>query len=166
MKRIKYSLWLIICSVFIANHCNAEDLYFPGGEIDKLQKAVSSAVHAVEKVNSAQQEIDFRKDSFDYRKEELETCLNYPESFAWMGDNCQFMLLEYHYAKSDYENAAYDYKSTLDDLEKELAGLENIILWVKMTTTAESNVFDYFAQCSRKAEEINSFYIEAKKRLQ
>ncbi len=165
MKRLTGCVWFTLCLVYISSPCNAEELSPPSHEIGKLQKAVRSAVNAAEKVNEAQRAIESKKESFEMRREEVETCLNFPESFDLMGDNCQFVILEYQSAKSKYENAAYDYTSKLNDLERELTGLESIILQIK-TTTGKSYDFDYCTQCSKKIEEINSFYQEAKKLLQ
>ena len=98
---------VIIFIVFLSQAiCNAEDWSSCADDLDRLRRGARDAADAAEQAENARQE-------FESKKDDLQNCIDFPDTYDLMQDNCQS-------AKWDYESAKSNYRSALNNLEMEL----------------------------------------------
>jgi chromosome segregation ATPase len=103
---------LILIFIYIP-FAQASDWSSCADDLDRLRRAARDASDLAQQVELAKQE-------FESKKRELENCLNYPETYAFMRDRCQSL-------RWGYESALSRYKSELSNLESELNTIESRI---------------------------------------
>ena len=84
----------------------ADDWSSCADDLDRLRRAARDASEAAERAESARQE-------FEDKKDDLENCVNYPDIYDLMQDQCQ--------------SIRWDYESALSNLESELSSVESRI---------------------------------------
>ena len=86
-------------------------------DLDRLRRASRDASEAAERTESAKQE-------FEDKREELQNCVNYPDIYDLMRDQCQSVRWDYESAKSEYESALSDLESELSTVEHRIRSVE------------------------------------------
>jgi len=87
-------------------------------DLDRLRRASRDASEAAERAESAKQE-------FEDKRDELQNCINYPDIYDLMQDQCQSLRWDYESAKSDYESALSDLESELSTVESRIRSVES-----------------------------------------
>ena len=110
---------LLICffQISSAGFCSGDDWSSCADDLDRLRRASRDASEAVERAESARQE-------FEDKREELQNCINYPDIYDLMQDQCQSLRWDYESAKSDYESALYNLQSELSAVESRIRSVE------------------------------------------
>ena len=108
-----------LCLVLILGvaYSMADDWSSCADDLDRLRRASRDASEAAERAESAKQE-------FEDKKEELQNCINYPDIYDLMQDQCQSLRWDYDSSKSDYESALYDLESELSTVESRIRSVE------------------------------------------
>lgn len=95
----------------------ADDWSSCADDLDRLRRASRDASEAAERAESAKQE-------FEDKREDLQNCINYPDIYDLMQDQCQSLRWDYGSAKSDYESALSDLESELSTVESRIRSVE------------------------------------------
>jgi DNA repair exonuclease SbcCD ATPase subunit len=95
----------------------ADDWSSCADDLDRLRRAARDALEAAERAESARQE-------FEDKRDELQNCINYPDIYDLMQDQCQSLRWEYESAKSDYESALSELESELSTVESRIRSVE------------------------------------------
>ena len=95
----------------------ADDWSSCADDLDRLRHASRDASEAAERAESAKQE-------FEDKREDLQNCINYPDIYDLMQDQCQSLRWDYESAKNDYESALYDLQSELSTVESRIRSVE------------------------------------------
>lgn len=119
MKVQIFSFIFLVCIFLISgvNSSLANDWSSCADDLDRLRRASRDASDAAESAESARQE-------FEDKKEELENCINYPDIYDLMQDQCQSLRWDYESAKSDYESALSNLESELSTVESRVRSVE------------------------------------------
>jgi DNA repair exonuclease SbcCD ATPase subunit len=117
LKSIIFIFFVCFFQFSIAESGLADDWSSCADDLDRLKRASRDASEAAEEAESAKQE-------FEDKKEELQNCINYPDIYDLMQDNCQSLRWDYESAKSDYESALSDLESELSTVESRIRSVE------------------------------------------
>jgi hypothetical protein len=132
----------IVCLLVLFMHsfpfcAYGEDWRDCADELDRLRRAARHASEAAEEAASAKEEVENKKD-------ELQNCLNWPDTFDLMDDNCQNL-------RWDYDSALSDYRYKLSNLESELSTVESRIRSVQWSCGYEFSLGAYAAPSGAKS---------------
>ena len=119
MKVKIFGFIFLLCIILISGVDSglANDWSSCADDLDRLRRASRDASDAAESAESSKQE-------FEDKKEELQNCINYPDIYDLMQDQCQSLRWDYESAKSDYESALSDLESELSTVESRVRSVE------------------------------------------
>ena len=105
---------LVISWVFPAQAADWDSCAY---DLDRAQRAARDASGAAEEAEST-------KGNFESAKDELQSCLTFPDIYDLMGDQCQSYRWDYESARSSYESALSNLESELDTVDRRLRSVE------------------------------------------
>jgi len=117
LNSIIFVLLVFFFQFLSATPGSADDWSSCADDLDRLRRASRDASEAAERAESAKQE-------FEDKKDELQNCVDYPDIYDLMKDQCESLRWDYESAKSDYESALSDLESELSTVGSRIRSVE------------------------------------------
>lgn len=114
----KIALTLFILLIFQPLPLFATDWDDCSSELDRLRRASRNAADEAEEAESA-------KNEYESKKDELESCLNYPDIYDLLDDNCESIRWDYDSALSNYQSEVSDLESELDTVGRRIRSVQS-----------------------------------------